>query len=111
MTTWSKAYVAAAKFVAYTIAWDVFGLAVIFFGFIFAGQAILSPILGVSSSVAGSGSNLATTSELVLGVLIILFGLAIGLIGNVATFFKIQAEFNADEVEGRLETEERIAAK
>lgn len=74
-------------------------------GFGIAGSAIFAPILGTSSTVTSG-------YQFVVGLMIFLFGLAIGLLGNIATFFEISAEFNADEVESRLETqEEPIPAK
>ena len=100
MTTWSRAYKAAALFVAYTIAWDVFGILVMLTGLLIIGT--LNPLAGAR----------ADTYQAVDGILVIIVGLAIGLLGNIATFFKINSEINADEMESRpAKEEEPIPAK
>jgi hypothetical protein len=77
MVSWNSALKAAGLFVAYTIAWDIFGSVLVYVGVI----TFIYP-----TSVFASGID---PYKVALGLIVTVFGMMIMTIGNIASFFKI----------------------
>lgn len=100
--TWSKAFVYALKFIAFTILWAIIGTVIVFIGLALIGLSFLArfetiPLLPkVSSTVLQIHPFIALT----IGVILIVVGTIITHIGYLATFFKLMSKLIVESLKG-----------
>ena len=96
MVSWTRAYKAAASYVVYSIGFSIFGGFILYLGII---------------TVAPSGFGGSSAYQVGFGIIEIIFGMILVLLGNLASFFKVNSEIIADEISDRYasveETEEK----
>jgi len=90
LVSWSRAYKAAASFVVYSIGFSIFGGLVFYLGII---------------TTAPLGFGGASSYQIGFGIIEIIFGLTLILLGNLASFFKVNSEIIAEEIGDRYESE------
>ena len=97
MVSWARAFKAAALFVGYSILWDIIGVAFMILGF------------GMSGLV-----NLTTRPDpyqYADGVIVLVVGFVILMLGNVATYFKVNTDIIADELAERFQENKEESPK
>jgi hypothetical protein len=92
LVSWTRAYKAAASFVVYSIGFSIFG------GFIL--------LIGIET-IAPSLTFNPDPYRIGFGIIEIIFGLVILLLGNLASFFKVNSEIIGDEIGERYENQEQ----
>ena len=89
MVTWGRAWKAVLEWLAYTVVWGLVGFVFIGIGFLIIGASFsFNPISDLTSMFAGDA----------VGVISIMIGIAITALGALASFFKVNSEITAEEV-------------
>jgi hypothetical protein len=91
LVSWTRAYKAAASFVVYSIGFSIFGGFILYLGFT------------TVSFISFGGSS---PYQVGFGIVEIIFGSIVILLGNLASFFKVNTEIIADEIGERYHSEE-----
>lgn len=98
MVTWSRAFKAAGVYVAYSIIWDILGGAILTFGVITLGTGLSAP------SFASIQPN---PYQLAVGIVVSVVGFILILLGNIATFFKVNTDIIVQDMAETFQQEEK----
>ena len=103
MVTWTRAFKAAALFVLYSILWDIIGGAIMFFGII-----TLQSAAPTTTTIFGTTARLQPNPyQLVDGIIILIIGFVLLLLGNIATFFKVNTDLITEDIGETYQEEEK----
>jgi len=94
MVTWARAFKAAGVFVGYSIIWDLLGGAIVTFGVVTLGltPALLRP----------------NPYQFADGIILAIIGFIILLLGNIATFFKVNTDLMSEDIGETYQEEKPI---
>jgi uncharacterized membrane protein len=94
MVSWTRAFKAAALFIGYSIIWSIIGTALIVLGIRVAGLTTLT--------LRPNGFQFAD------GIIVMVLGFVIIILGNMATFFKVNTDIIEESIHGEPYQEEPL---